>query len=80
LQHSLTGLPTVASVHSIAELIPEDQPAKVPLIREVVERVGKVVFAVPAFQADDADAVVKSLGALRLRASRLPGSCAQFCL
>ena len=71
LQHSLTGLPTVATAHSIAELIPEDQEAKTPLIRQVVDRVGKVTFAVPVFQPEDADAVVKALGALRLRAGKL---------
>lgn len=71
LQHSLTSLPTVATVHSIAELIPDDQEAKAPLIRQVVQRVGKVAFAVPTFQPSDADEVVKSLGSLRLRASKL---------
>jgi len=28
LQHSLTGLPTVATAHSIAELIPEEQEGR----------------------------------------------------
>ena len=71
LQHSLTGLASVASVHSIAELIPEDQAGKVPLIKQVVERVGQVRFAVPAFQLGDEDAVVKALGSLRLHAAKL---------
>jgi len=71
LQHSLTGLPTVAAVHSIAELIPDDQAVKVPLIRQVVERVGHVTFTVPPFQPDDATAVVNALGALRLHAAKL---------
>ena len=71
LQHSLTGLPTVAAVHSIAELIPEDQAAKVPGIQKIVERVGAVTFAVPAFQPGDSAAVVQALGSLRLRASQL---------
>ena len=71
LQHSLTGLPTVATVHSIAELIPDDQAAKVPLIKQVVERVGQVTFAVPAFQPGDEDAVVKALGSLRLHVAKL---------
>ena len=76
LQHSLTGLPTVAAVHSIAELIPEDQVAKVPVIQKIVARVGSVTFAVPAFQPGDAAAVVQALGSLRLRASQLARAAA----
>ena len=71
LHHSLTGLSTVAAVHSIAELIPEDQDAKAPLIREIRQRVGQITFTVPAFQPDDTGAVVNALGALRIRASQL---------
>lgn len=71
LQHSLTGLSSVAVVHSIAELIPEDQESKVPLIREIRQRVGPVEFNVPAFQPADADAVVNALGSLRLHAGQL---------
>ncbi|MGD0652357.1 MAG: MMPL family transporter, partial [Verrucomicrobiia bacterium] len=77
LQHSLTGLPTVVTVHSIAELIPEEQEAKVPLIREIRERVGKITFTVPPFQPGDADAVVNALGSLRLRASKLARDAAE---
>ena len=76
LQHSLTGLPTVAAVHSIAELIPDDQPEKVPLIRQVVERVGTVTFAVPPFQSNDVTAVIQALGALRVHASQLARAAA----
>jgi uncharacterized protein len=77
LQHSLTGLPTVATVHSIAELIPEDQAQKTPLIRSIQETIGEVNF--PAVPADPAagESVLRSLGSLRLRASQLaaePGS------
>lgn len=77
LQHSLTGLPTVATAHSIAELIPEEQEAKVPLIREIRQRVGKVEFTVPPFQPGDADAVENALGSLRLRANNLARGAAE---
>jgi len=70
LQHSLTGLPSVAVVHSIAELIPEDQEAKAPVIRDIRRLVGTVEFRVPVFQSSDANAVLNALGSLRLRAGR----------
>jgi hypothetical protein len=71
LQQRLSALPTVSVVHSIAELIPEEQEAKVPLIREVRQRVGKVAFTVPPFQPGDAEATLNALGSLRMRASAL---------
>ena len=77
LQHSLTGLPTVATVHSIAELIPDDQTAKAPVIQQIVERVGQVTFAVPEFQPGDADSVISALGSLRIHASKLAREAAE---
>lgn len=71
LQRRLTGLPAVAVVHSIAELIPEDQETKAPVVREIRQRIGKIEFHVPAFVPTDADAVVNALGSLRLRAQPL---------
>jgi len=41
LQKRLSALPTVIAVHSIAELIPEDQEAKVPLIHEIRQRIAR---------------------------------------
>jgi len=77
-QHnSLTGLVSVAAVHSIAELIPEEQEKKVPAIQEIRKRVGDVKFNVPAFQAADVDGVVSALGSLRLRAAKLAREAAE---
>ena len=77
LQNRLSALPTVAAVHSIAELIPEDQEAKVPLIHEIRQLVGEITFSVPPFQTNDADAVLTSLGSLRLRASKMARDAAE---
>jgi hopanoid biosynthesis associated RND transporter like protein HpnN len=71
LQSKLGKLPSVAAVHSIAELIPEQQAEKVPLIREIRKRVGNVRFNVPEFAASDAAEVQRALGSVRLRASRM---------
>jgi len=71
LQAALTNLPSVHSVHSVAEVIPEDQERKVPIIREIRERVGKVQFDIPAYDPADAEALIRSLGSLRVRASQV---------
>jgi len=71
LQHSLTGLATVATVHSIAELIPDDQEPKAEIIRAIQGELGVVRFEVPPYDPADAELVIRSLGSLRLRASQL---------
>ena len=71
LQHSLTGLATVATVHSIAELIPEDQEPKAEIIRAIQNELGAVRFEVPPYDPTDAELVMRSLASLRLHASRL---------
>ena len=71
LTHSLTGLPTVAVVHSIAELIPEQQEQKARVIRTIQKELGDVKFDLPAFDPADAESVMRSLGSLRLRAGQL---------
>jgi preprotein translocase subunit SecF len=71
LQHSLTGLPTVASVHSIAELIPEDQERKARIIRAIQEELGDIHFETLPYDPADAAKVMSSLRSLRLHASQL---------
>jgi len=71
MQHSLTGLPTVAAVHSIAELIPEDQEPKAAVIRSIQQELGKVQFQMQPFDPSDVEAVMHSLASLRLHASQL---------
>jgi uncharacterized protein len=71
LQHSLTGLPTVASVHSIAELIPEDQERKAKIIRTIQGELGDVHFETLPYDPADAELVMRSLRSLRLHASQL---------
>jgi predicted RND superfamily exporter protein len=65
----LAALPTVATVHSIAEVIPEAQEEKVELVAKIREAVGDVTFAVPPFDPADAELTVRTLGALRVQAS-----------
>jgi hopanoid biosynthesis associated RND transporter like protein HpnN len=77
LQARLSKLPSVAAAHSIAELIPEDQEAKAPMIREIRQRVGNIQFNLAEFQPADGDAVVNALGSLRLRASKLSREAAE---
>lgn len=77
LHHSLTGLPTVATVHSIVELIPEDQPAKAPIIRGIQQELGEVHFATPPYAPADTEQLMRSLGALRLRAAQLVRDAAE---
>jgi hopanoid biosynthesis associated RND transporter like protein HpnN len=71
LTHSLTGLPTVAVVHSIAELIPEQQEQKAKIIRTIQEGLGDVKFTLPPFDPADSELVMRSLASLRLRAGQL---------
>jgi len=71
LQASLGKLPTVAAVHSIAELIPEQQTEKVPLIREIRKRVGNIHFNNLGFTAADTAEVQRALGSVRLRTARM---------
>lgn len=71
LQKSLTNLPSVAVVHSIAELIPEEQEQKLPIIREIRNRVGHVSFEIPGTDPADGEVLVRSLGSLRLHAGKL---------
>ncbi len=71
LQARLSKLPSVAVVHSIAELIPEHQEQKVPIIREIRQRVGTVRFDIPPPDPADAEMLLRSLASVRLRASQL---------
>ena len=71
LTHSLTGLPTVAIVHSIAELIPEQQEPKAKIIRAIQKELGDVKFDLPPSDPADSELVMRSLASLRLRASQL---------
>ncbi len=71
LQSRLGKLPSVAVVHSIAELIPEQQAQKRAIIREIRERVGRARFDIPPPDPADGEALLRSLGSLRLRASQL---------
>src|ERR1017187_9372251 len=68
LQKRLAELPAVGSVHSIAEMIPEDQESKIRIIRDIRQALGMIHFDVVP---DDPDEVLKALGSLRLRANAL---------
>lgn len=65
----LAQLPTVATVHSIAEVIPTGFEEKAPLVREIQQRLGEV--RLQPGDATDPQAVQRALGRLRMRASRL---------
>jgi hopanoid biosynthesis associated RND transporter like protein HpnN len=71
LQERLGKLPSVASVHSIAELIPEQQEQKATIIRAIQKELGSVQFDVPPADPSDAELDVRSLASLRLRANQL---------
>jgi len=71
LHERLSKLPTVATVHSIAEVIPERQEQKTEVIHGIKQELGSVQFAVPAYDPADAELVLHSLASLRLRASQL---------
>jgi len=77
LTHSLTGLPTVAVVHSIAELIPEQEDQKAKIIRAIQEELGVVKFDLPPPDPADAELAMRSLASLRLRASQIEREMAE---
>jgi hopanoid biosynthesis associated RND transporter like protein HpnN len=69
-QHAqLSRLPSVAAVHSIAELVPDEQEAKMPVVQAARQQWKP--FTVPAFTEADAQSLPATLGAVRVRASRL---------
>jgi hopanoid biosynthesis associated RND transporter like protein HpnN len=68
LQKRLAELPAVGSVHSIAEMIPEDQGSKIKTIHDIRQALGAIHFDVVP---DDVDEILKALGSLRLRANAL---------
>lgn len=76
LHHSLTGLPTVATVHSIVELIPEGQEQKSKIIAGIQQELGAIHFDAQPFDPADVDAVQHSLASLRLRAGQLARAAA----
>jgi len=71
LQERLSKLPTVATVHSIAELIPEHQEEKMGVIRDIQKELGSVRFDIPPSDPADVELVLRSLASLRLRADKL---------
>jgi hopanoid biosynthesis associated RND transporter like protein HpnN len=71
VHHSLTGLPSVATVHSITELIPEQQAAKAVIIREIQAQLGRPPFTLPVAAEGDAEALSRSLAVMRLRATQV---------
>ena len=71
VHHRLAALPTVATVHSIAELIPEKQEQKAPIIQAIRERLGTIEFKVVAPDAADLDLLGRRLSTMRLRANQL---------
>jgi predicted RND superfamily exporter protein len=71
VQNTLTGLASVASVHSIAEMIPEDQEAKVPIIQGIQKELGDIHFVIPPSDPADIDSLSHALGTMRLRADKL---------
>ena len=74
LHERLSKLPSVATVHSIAELIPEQQKQKVAIIRGIKQELGSVQFVVPPYDPVDTEVVLHSLASLRLRANQLLGA------
>jgi hypothetical protein len=68
LQKRLAELPSVGSVHSIAEMIPEDQESKTKIIHDIRQALTTIHFDVVA---DDPEEVFKAMGSLRLRANAL---------
>ena len=68
LQKRLAELPAVGSVHSIAEMIPEDQGSKIKIIHNIRQALSTIHFDVVP---DDLDEVLKAMGTLRLRAIAL---------
>src|ERR1017187_9920176 len=74
LHERLSKLPSVATVHSIAELIPVQQKQKVEIIRGIKQELGSVQFVVPPYDPVDTEVVLHSLASLRLRANQLLGA------
>jgi uncharacterized protein len=68
LQKRLAELPTVGSVHSIAEMIPEDQEPKIKIVHDIRQALTTIHFDVVP---DDPEEVLKAMGSLRLRANAL---------
>jgi hypothetical protein len=77
LQERLGKLPSVATVHSIAELIPEQQDRKAEIIRGIQQELGSVRFEIPPSDPADAELVLRSLASLRLRANQLLRAAAE---
>jgi predicted RND superfamily exporter protein len=77
LQESLAKLPSVATVHSIAELIPEQQEQKAGIILAIQQELGSVQFEIPPADPADAELVLRSLASLRLRADKLLRAAAE---
>ncbi|HVM59474.1 MAG TPA: MMPL family transporter [Verrucomicrobiae bacterium] len=71
LQDRLSKLPSVASVHSVAELIPDQQEQKSAIIRNIQQKLGTVRFEIPPSDPADAELDVRALASLRLRASQM---------
>jgi hopanoid biosynthesis associated RND transporter like protein HpnN len=71
LHAALANLSSVATVHSVAELIPEDQALKQPIISEIRKRVDDVHFEVPPTDPADVEVLSRSLNSLRLHAGKL---------
>ncbi len=71
LQDRLSKLPSVASVHSIAELIPEQQEQKATIIRSIQKELGSVQFEIPPADPADAELDLRALASLRLHANKL---------
>ena len=71
LQERLSRLPSVATVHSIAELIPEQQGQKAQIIRSIQQELGSARFEIPPSDPADAELVLRSVRSLRLSASEL---------
>lgn len=71
LQERLSKLPSVATVHSIAELIPEQQEQKAKIVHAIQQELGSVQFEIPPSDPADVELVLRSLASLRLRANKL---------
>jgi len=68
LQDRLSQLPSVGSVHSVAEMIPGQQEQKTNVIAGIRQALGIVQFAV---QPDNPSEIMNALGSLGLRARAL---------
>jgi len=77
MHEALAKLPSVAAVHSIAELIPDQQDQKVGIIHAIQRELGSVQFEIPPSDPADAELVLRSLASLRLRANQLLRTAAE---